>query len=200
MKRILVTLALGIALGAGLEAAKIKTRAEPDPTFDFSALHTWAWDADAGDVIMARTAKDDPAPLKQFIDPLIRKFVEAEMTKKGLTVAASGTPDVQLHYYVLVTIASNGQFMGQFLPAVPYWGLPPFAPSTTSLDVATQGSLVLDALLPGEVDRRRVVWRGMAQSTVEDGDADAVRQQRLQKAATELIKRFPRTPPKNKKK
>jgi hypothetical protein len=121
------------------------------------------------------------------------------MTKKGLTVAASGTPDVQLHYYVLVTIASNGQFMGQFLPAVPYWGLPPFAPATTSLDVATQGSLVLDALLPGEKDRRRVVWRGMAQSTVEDGDADSVREARLKQASAELIKRFPRTPPKNKK-
>jgi hypothetical protein len=199
MKRILVTLAVGIALAASLGAAKIKTKAEPDPTFDFSALHTWAWDADAGDVIMARTAKDDPAPLKQYIDPRIRKYVEAEMTKKGLTVAASGTPDVQLHYYVLVTIASNDQFMGQFLPAVPYWGLPPFAPATTSLDIATKGSLILDALLPGEKDRRRVIWRGMAQSTVEDGDADAVREARLKEASAELIKRFPRTPPKNKK-
>jgi len=190
MKRTFTAI-LCLCFVAAVEAAKIKTRAEPDPTYDFSAIHTWAWDADAGDVVMARTATDDPAPLKQRIDPLIRKFVEAEMAKKGLTVAP--TPDVQLHYYVLVTISANGQFMGQFLPSVPYWGLPPFAPATTSLNVATQGSLVLDAMLPGQKDQRRVIWRGIAQSTVEDTDSEAVRQARLQQAATELVKRFPLT-------
>jgi len=195
MKRTLTAL-LCLCLVASVEAAKMKVRAEPDPTFDFSTIKTWAWDADAGDVMMARTATDDPAPIKQRIDPLIRKFVEAEMAKKGLTVATTGTPDVQLHYYVLVTISTNGQYMGQFLPAVPYWGLPPFAPATTALEVATQGSLVLDALLPGKADQRRVVWRGIAQSTVEDADSDSVRQARIQKASTELVKRFPLTKPK----
>jgi len=195
MKRTLIAI-LCLCLVTAVEAAKMKVRAEPDPGFDFSTIKTWAWDADAGDVMMARTATDDPAPLKQRIDPLIRKFVEAEMAKKGLTLATTGTPDVQLHYYVLVTISTNGQYMGQFLPSVPYWGLPPFAPATTALDVATQGSLVLDALLPGKVDQRRVVWRGIAQSTVEDTDSDSVRQARIQKASAELVKRFPLTKPK----
>src|SRR5215831_9131889 len=104
-----------------VNAAKIKVRAEPDPTYDFATVRTWAWDADAGEVIMARTANDDPAPVKQRIDPLIRKYIDEEMTKRGLAAAAGGAPDVQLHYYVLVTINSSGQFMGQFLPAVPYW-------------------------------------------------------------------------------
>jgi hypothetical protein len=174
-----------------VEAAKIKAQAEPDPTFDFATVHTWAWDADAGQVIMARTATDDPAPVKARIEPLIKKSVEEEMAKKGLKLATSGTPDVQFHYYVLVTIASNGQFMGQFLPAVPYWGLPAFAPATTSLEVATKGSLVLDAMLPGVEGSRRVIWRGIAQSTVEDVDSDAVRQTRIRNAVAELIKRFP---------
>lgn len=185
-----------VSLLAIVEAAKIKTRAEPDPTFDFGAVRTWAWDADAGDIMMARTPHDDPAVLKQRVDPLIRKYVEAEMTKKKLTVASSGAPDVQLHYYVLVTIGDNSQFMGQFLPAVPYWGLPPFGASTTSLNIVTKGSLVLDALLPGKTDQRRVVWRGIAESTVEDTDSDQVRQNRIQTAAAELVKRFPLTKPK----
>jgi hypothetical protein len=112
------------------------------------------------------------------------------MTKRGLALA-SGTPDVVLHYYVLVTIDQNGQFMGQFLPAVPYWGLPPFAPATTSLTIVTRGSLVLDAMLPGTTGNRRVVWRGIAQSTVEDADSDAVREKRIRDAVAELVKRFP---------
>ena len=192
MRATLVAIAC-VSMLVVVEAAKIKTRAEPDPTFDFSTIHTWAWDEDAGDVKMARTPADDPAVIKQRVDPLIRKYVEAEMTKKKLTIASSGTPDVHLHYYVLVTIGDNSQFMGQFLPSVPYWGLPPFGVSTTALNIVTQGSLVLDALLPGKIGERRVIWRGIAQSTVEDADSDRVRQERIQSAAAELVKRFPLT-------
>ena len=185
-----VTAVLCVTLVAGLEAAKIKARAEPDPTFDLGTVRSWAWDPDGGQVILARTPHDDPAALKARIDPLIRKNVEAEMTKRGLALA-SGTPDVVLHYYVLVTINSNGQYMGQFLPAVPYWGLPGFNPGTTALEVVTKGSLVLDAMMPGKTGERQVVWRGIAQSTVEDTDKTDVREARLREAVAELIKRFP---------
>ena len=181
----LLCLSLAVTL-----SAKIKVRAEPDPDFDFAKVRTWAWDNEAGEVIMARTATDDPAPLKARVDPLIREYVGAAMAKKGLTLATAN-PDVQLHYYVLVTVNTSGHTMGQFLPAVPYWGLPPFAPATTSLNIVTKGSLILDAMLPGTVGDRRVIWRGVAQSTVTDGDSQATRESRLREASTELIKRFP---------
>jgi hypothetical protein len=182
-----------LCLVVAVHAAKVKVKAEPDPRFDFATVHTWAWDADAGEVIMARTPSDDPAVLKQRIDPLIRTYVEAEMVKRHLTVATGGAPDVQLHYYVLVTVGASGQFMGQFLPAVPYWGLPAFSyGATTSLSIVTKGSLVLDAMQPGEVGKRHVVWRGIAESTVEDADSDAVRDARIRDAAAGLVKRFPR--------
>ena len=181
----------GLAFGMIAEAAKIKVRAESDPEFDFATIRTWAWDAEVGKVLMARYATDDAAPLKERIDPLIREYVAAAMAKKGLTLATSGTPDVQLYYYVLVSLNTTGQHMGQFLPSVPYWGLPPFAPATTSLNSVTKGSLILDAMLPGKVGERRVIWRGVAQSTVADGDAPAVREARLREASDELVKRFP---------
>jgi len=112
------------------------------------------------------------------------------MVKKGLA-QATGTPDVHLHYYVLVTVNSTGQSMGQFLPAVPYWGLPPFAPATQSLSIVTKGSLVLDAMLPGTVGERRVVWRGIAESTVHEGATDAQRETRIREASEGLVQRFP---------
>ena len=190
MKQLLTAL-FCVCVVVALEAAKIKIKAEPDPMFDFATVKTWAWDADAGEVIMARTQTDDPAPLKARIDPLIRKYVADAMAKKGLT-EATGTPDVQLHYYVLVTIGQSGQYMGQFLPTVPYWGLPPFsAGAATSVSVVTKGSLVLDALLPGAKDERKVVWRGIAESTVGDADAPAAREARIREAATGLILKFP---------
>jgi uncharacterized protein DUF4136 len=184
--------ALCLTLVVAADAAKIKVRAEPDPDYDFATVHTWAFDDDAGEVIMARTQTDDPAPVKARVDPLIRKYVEAAMAKKGLAAATTAPPDVHLHYYVLVTVNSSGQYMGQFLPAVPYWGLPAFsAGSATSLSIVTKGSLVLDAMLPGKVGDRRVIWRGIAESTVEDTDSPAVREARIRDAAEGLVEKFP---------
>jgi Domain of unknown function (DUF4136) len=190
MKKTLIAVVC-LALTAAVEAAKIKVQSAPDPTYDFATIRTFGWDADGGRVIMARTATDDPAPVKARVDPLIRKFVDAEMAKIGKTLATTGTPDVQFHYYVLVTVDTSDQYMGQFLPTVPYWGLPPFGAATTALEVVTRGSLVLDAMLPGEQDRRRVVWRGIAQSALDQASDDAKRQARIQSAVAELIKRFP---------
>jgi hypothetical protein len=190
-QRLLATLCgLAIAAVATIEAAKIKVKTAADPDVDFAAVTTFAWDDEPGKVIMARTQSDDPEALRAFVDPRIRKYVEQELATKGRTLT-SGTPDVQLHYYVLVTINTNSQYMGQFLPTVPSWGLPPFDAGTTALEVVTKGSLVLDAMLPGKPDQRPVVWRGIASSTVEDTDAPAVRDKRLREAAQELIKRFP---------
>lgn len=192
MNKTLVAL-LGISMAvAVLEAApKIKVRAEPDPTFDFATVRTWAWDVDAGDVIMWRTQTDDPVALKARVDPLIRKFVAGAMAQKGLTDATGGQPAVHLHYYLLVTLNTTGQTMGQFLPSVAYWGLPPFTPQATSFEVVTKGSLVLDALLPGAVGERTVIWRGIAQSTLDDTAKGSEREARLKYAADELVKRFP---------
>ena len=189
MKIRIAIVALVLACVVAVDA-KVKVRAEQDPDYDFATVKTWAWDQDAGEVIMARTANDDPAPLKARVDPRIRQHVQAEMAKKGLKEATTA-PDIQLHYYVLVTINTSGHTMGQFLPAVPYWGLPPFAPATTSLNIVTKGSLILDAMLPGAVGDRRVIWRGVAQSTVSEGDSEATRESRLREATSELIKRFP---------
>jgi hypothetical protein len=192
MKKTLVALlGIGMAVAVLGAAPKIKVRAEPDPTFDFATVRTWAWDVDAGDVIMARTQADDPAALKARVDPLIRKFVAGAMAQKGLADATDGQPGVQLHYYVLVTVNTSGQTMGQFLPSVAYWGLPPFTPQATSLEVVTKGSLVLDALLPGTVGDRKVIWRGIAQSTLDDTAKATEREARLKYAADELVKRFP---------
>jgi hypothetical protein len=190
------TIVLWICLAVALHAAKIKTQAEGDPTFDFAAVHTWAWDPQgAGDVLLARTSTDDPAPVKARVDPLIQKYVEREMTARGLTPPTTGAPDIILRYYVIVTAGMNTQVMGQFLPATGEWGLPPFAAQTTALEIVTRGSLVLDAMRTAE---RLVVWRGIAQTEIGYDESDAVRDGRIRDAARELVKRLPRAKVKKK--
>lgn len=185
------TTALVVCLCAGvvLQSAKIKTRAESDPKFDFRGLRTWAWDpSETGKVIMARASTDDPAPVKKRVDPVIVAAVANELGKRGLNRAAAGPPDLTMHYYLLVTVGMDAQVVGQFLPAVPEWGVPPFSGATQSLEIITRGSLVLDAV---STSLGRVVWRGIAQTDVDVAQSDAERDAIIREAVHDLVKRIP---------
>jgi len=174
---------------AAVGAAKIKSRAEADPKFDFGTVRTWEWDlGGAGDVMLARAADDDPAVIKQRVDPVIVAAVSAELGRRGLTFAQGGSADIRMHYYLLVTVGAATQEMGQFLPPVPEWGVPPFAPATTALDIVQRGSIVLDAF--GRT-ADRVVWRGVAQSDIDQIKTDKERDERIRDSVRDLIKRLP---------
>jgi hypothetical protein len=183
-----VALALWLCATVVLQGAKIKTRAESDPKFNFSEVKTWAWHADgAGDVIMARASGDDPAPVKKRVEPILVAAVARELGLRGLMLAPAGS-DVTIHYYLLVTAGMETQVMGQFLPAVPEWGVPPFAPATQSLNIVTRGSLVLDCV---STSLGRVVWRGVAQTDIDTEQSDAKRDALIRDTAHELVKRIP---------
>jgi hypothetical protein len=173
---------------AVLQGAKIKTRAEADQAFDFGEVKTWGWAADGGgDVIIARTADDDPAVVKKRVDPAITAAVARELNGRGLAVAA-GPPDLAMHYYLIVTVGMETQVVGQFLSAVPEWGVPPFSGATQSLEVITRGALVLDAV---STRLGRVVWRGVAQTDIDIAQTDAKRDAIIRDTAHQLVKRIP---------
>ncbi len=188
MKKTLIAVWLCAAIVV-LQAAKITTKAEADKSYSFAGIKTWAWDAKgAGDVYMARTSEDDPALVKRRVDPLILAAVARELGKRNITLATSGVPDVTLHYYVLVTVGTTRQMMGQFLPAVSAWGVPPFAPATQSLEIITRGAIVLDVMSPS-LDR--TVWRGIAETDLDETPDDAKRAEIVNDAVHELVKRIP---------
>jgi hypothetical protein len=172
-----------------VQAAKISSRAELDPKFTFAGVRTWAWTpAGAGDVYTARSSEDEAAPVKKRIDPVVVDAVARELDKTRLTRASAGVPDVTLHYYVLVTVGMDAQVVGQFLPPITAWGVPPFAAATQSLSIVTRGSLVLDVT---STSLGRVVWRGVAQSDIDIAETDAERDRIIRDAAGELVKRLP---------
>ena len=122
-------------LGAAVVTAGPKIQAQRDPKFDFSTLKTWAWNPSGpGDVKVWVSAESKSEPVKRTYEPVIMKAVEDELTRRGLTRAAAGaTADFTMTYYVLITVGSNSQEMGQFLPANAQYGVPMFAPATQSL-------------------------------------------------------------------
>lgn len=181
-------LAAPIALSAG-----VKVRSEYDKSFDFRGLTTWAWHPEsAGDVRMAVTADDNPAAMKERFEPVILDAVQKEMAARGLNLAdASGTPQLFVNYYVLISTNQSRQTMGQFLPTVPEWGIPPFSyGATQSLKVFEEGSLVLDVT---STKTRQLIWRGMAVAELQRKSAPQDRDTRLRAAIAEVVKKFPKT-------
>jgi hypothetical protein len=145
-----------------------------------------SWNPDgAGQVIAARSQEDDSEDIKRRAEPIIFEAVNAELPRRGIK-PANGAPDLTLMYYLLLTVGSSTQTLGQFLPSVAQWGLPPFPQSTTSISVVEQGSLVLDFSSNG-----RVVWRGVGEAKIDTDMDQKKRSALLRDGVRELLKRFP---------
>jgi Domain of unknown function (DUF4136) len=173
--------------------AAVKVRTQFTQSFDFTKAKTWSWHAGGpGEVKMARTADDDPEVVRKRAEPVILDAVAAELPQRGLAASPSGAPsDLEIKYYVLITVGTESQQIGQFLPAVAAWGLPPFTGATQSYKVIEQGSLVLDISA-----NKEVVWRGIGQAQLKPGQPTEKRAVLLREAVRDILKEYP---PKKKK-
>ena len=189
MNRVALTIAaaaVAAVLAGQSGAAKVKVHADHEKAFNFSQARTWAWSPESpGDIILARTPYDDPALVRERVQPVIFSTVNTELPKRGLK-PASGAPDLTMRYYLLLTIGSSAQTLGQFLPATTSWGLPPFTSSTTSLQIMQQGSLVLDFSANGQV-----VWRGLAEAQIKMDLSLEQRAAIVRESVEEILKQYP---------
>jgi len=162
----------------------VDVKIDYDKSFDFKTAQTWTWSAKPGDVKMARTQEDDPEAMRKVAEPVILSAVTSEMTKRGMK-QAPGAP-LTVTYYLLLSINQSAQELGQFLPAVTQWGVPPFAPATQSLEMMNRGSLVLDMTA-----KDVIVWRGVADAKIKREGETPKREELLREAVRELLKKFP---------
>ena len=183
--------AVAAVLGSSaLSAAKIKITVQAPPKFDGAGLNTWAWAADGpGQVIMARSSEDDPAPIQKTFGPTIADAVAKELGLRGLTAADAARADLHAHYYLLVSVGFNTQQFGQFLPAVPEWGIPPFQGGNQAYEIISTGSIVLDLI---STSAKRIIWRGIAQAEVQAEKTDEQRHARIREAIHDLLLKYPK--------
>lgn len=187
--RFALALALSVAAAGLVLAASVKVTVDYDKAFDFSTVRTFAWHPNgAGEVKLLEKVGDKPEELLARFAPVISGAVENELTKRGWSAGKEGATDVYLKYYVLIGPNSDSQYQGQFIGAVPAWGLPDYAMSTTALKIYEQGTLVLDMLL---VKDGRPLWRGIARAELQRQRTPEERDQRLQDAVAQLLKKFP---------
>jgi len=178
---------------AGVQAG-LKVNVEFDKVYDFTKVRTFAWHPDgAGEVKMLELHGGDPEEIRARWEPTVKDAVEQELAKRGLVPATTGAPDLFVHYYFLIGPGSESQYRGQFIGAVPPWGLPDFAMTTTSFKLFEQGTLVLDLI---DAPKRSIVWRGIAEAEVNRQRTPAERDKRIREAASELLKKYPPKPQK----
>jgi len=188
----LVVLALAITT-VGIQAG-MKVKVEFDKLYDFTKLRTFAWHPDgAGEVKILELHGGDPEEIRARWEPTIKDAVEQELAKRGLVPATTGAPDLFLHYYFLAGPNSESQYRGQFIGAVPNWGVPDFEMTTTSLKIFEQGTLVLDLI---DAPKRSIVYRGIAEAEVNRQRTPAEREKRLRDGVIELLKKYPPKPQK----
>ena len=188
--RVVMSACLLVALAASAPMARVKIEVQRDQKFDFASIKTWTWNPSGpGDVKVWLTAESKSEPVKRTYEPMIMAAVEAELARKGFTRATGGQADVTVTYYVLVTASTDSQSMGQFLPPVTQYGVPPFAPATTALKVFPEGSLVIDVAVP---DPYHVVFRAVAQAEVELDKTEAQRSARLKNIVRDVFAKLPR--------
>lgn len=185
-----VTAVGAVLLSGALSAAKIKISVQAAPKYDGAGFKTWAWAADGpGQVIMARSSKDDPAPIQKTFGPTIADAVAKELGTRGLTASDVGTANLHAHYYLLIAVGFNTQQFGQFLPAVPEWGIPPFSGGNQAYEIISTGSVVLDLL---STSGKRIVWRGIAQAEIDSEKTDEQRHARIREAMHDLLLKYPK--------
>jgi hypothetical protein len=190
LPHVVVLVALLAGTASVLTAAKIKIRTQADKTFSFKNLRTWDWHADGAGVVKLMTTQADVEQSGQWhatLDPIITAAVDKALASRGF-VRTPGAPEIIVNYYVLTQPGTSAQEIGQFLPSVAQYGLPPIPQATTALRAFEKGSLVLDITAPA---LKTVVWRGIAETEVDRTIADAERKLRLERAVQEIVKKLP---------
>ena len=186
---LLAVVAIGLSATIGrLAAAKMDIKVEYDKKFAFTGLKTWSWHPEGkGKVLLALTAENDPKAVAERVDPVIIPALERELGARGLTMTTAN-PDFYVHYFVLGTLQNSSQVAGQFLPATPEWGIPPFLASTTATRTYPIGTLMVDVTATAQ---QRLVWRGTAAREIQLDRPDAERRKAVEEAIREMLKKFP---------
>jgi hypothetical protein len=167
-RRSLLTLATALAaaaLGAGC-ASKPEVRHDRDQLADFSAYKTFAFQETH---VPASGAPAAPGmlgtPYTTLHEARLRQAAVRELERQGLTQVVQGA-DLRVH--VALKVVQRQELHTS--PGTRSVGFGYRGWSTTRLDTVDvrQGTLVVDLV---DVRRNALVWRGVAEGTVEDADA-----------------------------
>jgi hypothetical protein len=156
---------------------------------DFSRYKTYKW-----------VQVKDAQQLDQIADEQLKSAVNAELAKKGLTLATGDDADLFIAYQVALNQEKQFTSFNTGWGYGPGWGGGWYGPggmtsSTTTGSTSTihVGSLDLDMY---DAQAKKLVWRGTVSKTLNPKAKPGKRQKNLTKAVAKLLKNYP--PPQKK--
>jgi hypothetical protein len=177
-----VRMALVLAL-AGCSDIEVTTA--QDPKTDFSKIRSWAW--------YETINNDAPDPdVPELSRRRIKNCIQSELEARGYAWGPADKADMLVQWVAVsggsVELSPVGFRFGVDDPVTRG---PPSGPSNLS-----EGSLVID--VTSNQTPRKVIWRGVAESTINRSLPDEERQERIRVAVAKTFASFPSHPASNK--
>jgi hypothetical protein len=167
---------LALALAA---CSSVQVKSDWDPEANFAGLHTWAW----------QSATPVPTGNARLDDPLVHKRIQAAIRTaldgRGYRQVMEVTPDFEVAYHVAINRKLDAQTI--YTGYGPYrgWGM---GGTRTIVDEYEVGTLLIDVVSPAT---KAVIWRGTAQSRLQDLRTPEEREKRAQEVVDQVLAKFP---------
>lgn len=175
-----VTMVAGVALAVTGCAETMTVGSHVERDLNFAQYRTYDWGpADALPTGDPRLDKDP------FFKDQVQGAVERQLASRGLELAASGTPDLRIHYHANITQRIDVNSVDR---TYGYCSGDDCRGGVTEYEA---GTLVLDLM---DARTNRLVWRGWAQNSVEDLLDNPDRMARaIDDAVTRMLRQLPRS-------
>jgi len=168
---------LSVAAGG---CATMSVSSHVERGLDFKQYHTYAWGP--ADALPTGDPRLDENP---FFKDHLQGEVEKDLHVRGLTLVTSGPSDLQIHYHANVTERLDVNRLDQ-----PY-GYCSSESCPGGVVEYEAGTIILDIV---DVRTNRVIWRGWAQSHLQDLLKNQDRMaQRVNEAVTRMLRQLPPT-------
>ena len=158
----------------------VSVSADWDPGANFASLKTWAWQKDS--VMQTGDPRlDDP-----LVHARIQNAIQHALAEMGHPQDSSGTPDFTVSYHIAIQqkLDAHTIYRGYH----PYRGWYGAGGAETIVDDYELGTLLVDFIDPRT---SAVIWRGKAQSRLQEAKTPEGRQARVQAAVDQLLAQFP---------
>jgi len=172
--------------------SSVQISSQYDHSANFSHLKTYAW------VPGAQTGLEDPRINAKFVDPHVRKDVDAALTAKGYTKQPIEAADFLVSYHVSLQDESTSTKMTD-APIYDEYDVSfdngqktvhsiRDASNVSYLDSFQVGTLLLRIT---DAKSKKLIWHGAAEAQLADNSTVEQKKQRLDRAIQRILERFP---------
>ena len=161
-------------------AAVYEVRYDYDPAADLAALKTYAHVP-----APAQAEGRDRAKVSPLMDARVRASLDRALPPRGLTLDASGSPDLLVGYFLVLEERVDWTWVSG------YWGWGWWAPPRPVPYTYEAGTLVVDLV---DARTKKLLWRGSTSAALTPASDPERSQARIDRAVDRVLANWP--PPK----